>query len=101
MSDEDQADRYVDAIAADWRAAPLSPADRALCEYAAKLTHHQHEVDPADLDELRAQGFDDRAIHDAAQVVSYFNYITRIADALGVEQEDFIKPWGELYSENE
>ena len=49
---------------------------------------------PADLDRLRAHGFDDTAIHDATQVVAYFNYITRIADALGVEPEDFISPWG-------
>ena len=37
---------------------------------------------------------DDRAIHDAVQVIGYFNYITRVADALGVEREDFIPPWG-------
>lgn len=50
---------------------------------------------PADLDTLRAQGLDDTAIHDATQVIAYFNYITRIADALGVEPESFIDPtWG-------
>ena len=47
-----------------------------------------------DLDRLRGLGLDDPAIHDAVQVVAYFNYITRIADALGVEPEDFIPPWG-------
>ncbi|HSE42051.1 MAG TPA: hypothetical protein VLH08_14900 [Acidobacteriota bacterium] len=46
-----------------------------------------------DVQLLKAQGFDDRAIHDAAQVISYFNYITRIADSLGVECEDFIQEW--------
>jgi alkylhydroperoxidase family enzyme len=51
-------------------------------------------MSPEDLDALRAHGFSDRAIHDAVQVVSYFNYITRVADALGVEDEDFIRPWG-------
>lgn len=49
---------------------------------------------PDDLDVLRTHGFDDRAIHDAVQVIGYFNYITRLADALGVEPEDFIEPWG-------
>jgi alkylhydroperoxidase family enzyme len=49
---------------------------------------------PADLDVLRSHGLDDRAIHDAVQVIGYFNYITRVADALGVEPEDFIEPWG-------
>ena len=47
----------------------------------------------ADLDILRSFGFDDRAIHDATQVISYFNYINRIADSLGVEPETFIRPW--------
>jgi len=49
---------------------------------------------PSDLEELRIQGLDDPAIHDAVQVIAFFNYITRIADALGVEPEDFIQPWG-------
>jgi alkylhydroperoxidase family enzyme len=49
---------------------------------------------PADLDVLREHGFDDRAVHDAVQVIGYFAYITRVADALGVEPEDFIEPWG-------
>lgn len=49
---------------------------------------------PADLETLRAAGFDDRAVHDATQVIAYFNYINRVADALGVEPEDFIQPWG-------
>jgi uncharacterized peroxidase-related enzyme len=91
----EEADAYVHAIARDWRSAPLSPEDRALCTYAAKLTGRQAEMTPADLDALRAAGFDDRAIHDATQVIAYFNYITRVADALGVEPETFIDPpWG-------
>lgn len=81
-------------MARDWRQAPLADADRALCAFAVKLTRHQHDVTPADLDELRRQGFDDRAIHDAVQVIAYFNYVTRVADGLGVEPEDFIRPWG-------
>jgi uncharacterized peroxidase-related enzyme len=84
----------VHAIARDWRTAGLPAADQALCEYAEKLTRQQRDMGPADLDALRAHGFDDRAIHDATQVIGYFNYITRVADALGVEPEDFIEPWG-------
>jgi uncharacterized peroxidase-related enzyme len=84
----------VQAVARRWREAPLAAAERALCEFAAQLTHRQHTVTPADLDKLRELGFDDRAIHDAVQVVAYFNYITRIADGLGVEPEEFIRPWG-------
>ena len=46
-----------------------------------------------DIQQLRQHGLDDRAIHDATQVISYFNYINRIADALHVEPEKFIRPW--------
>ncbi len=79
----------------DWRTAPLAPGDRALCAFAAKLTREPTSMRPADLDVLRAAGFDDRAIHDAVQVIAYFNGITRVAEALGVEPETFIRPWGD------
>ena len=82
------------AVARDWRGAALAPADRALCEFAAKLTHEQHGMTQDDVAGLRSHGFDDRAVHDAVQVVAYFNYITRVADGLGVEPEDFIERWG-------
>jgi uncharacterized peroxidase-related enzyme len=94
MADPARADAFVHAVARDWRTAPLMPADRALCAFAARLTHHPHAMSPADLDALRAHGLDDRAIHDAVQVIGYFNYINRVADGLGVEPEDFIQPWG-------
>jgi len=84
----------VNAIASDWRQADLSEADEALCLYAEKLTRRQESLGQEDVDELRSHGFDDRAIHDATQVIAYFNYITRIADGLGVEPEDFLRPWG-------
>jgi len=85
----------VHALVRDWRTAPLTDVDRALCEFAVRLTHRQHEMAPADLDRLRKHELSDEAIHDAVQVVGYFNYITRVADALGVEPEEFIQPWGE------
>ena len=94
IDDEEEAEAYVHALVRDWRATPLAPVDRALCEFAAKLTHSPAAMTPADLDALRAHGLDDRAISDATQIIGYFNYINRVADALGVEPEDFIKPWG-------
>jgi len=93
--DAAEADAYVHAIARDWQTAPLSAADRALCGFAAKLTREPRNMRPADLDTLRAHGLNDRAIHDAVQVVGYFDYINRVADALGVEPEDFIQTWGQ------
>ena len=89
----EEADAFVEAIATDWRTAPLSDRDHALCEVAVKLTHAQHEMTPADLDALRAHGFDDPAIHDAVQIIGYFNYISRVADTLGVEDEPHVRDW--------
>lgn len=80
------------ALAVDWRTAPLPAADAALCEFAEKLTRTPGAMVRGDVDVLRAQGFDDRAIHDAAQVAAYFNYINRIADALEVELEPDMPP---------
>lgn len=82
-------------MARDWTEAPLSPADQALCRLAEQLTAEPASVAPADIDTLRKHGFDDTAIHDATQVIAYFNYINRIADGLAVEDEDFVRAWGE------
>jgi uncharacterized peroxidase-related enzyme len=95
FSDSKEADSYVHAIANNFQSAPLSPQDRALCEFAKKLTMSPNEMSPTDLDQLREQGFNDLTIHDAVQVISYFNYINRVAESLGVEPENFIRPWGE------
>lgn len=83
------------AIARDWRAAKLDEADRALCAYAEKLTLRPTAMDETDVQQLRSAGWDDRSIHDATQIIGFFNYINRVADGLGVEREDFIDRWGE------
>lgn len=80
------------AIKKDWRAASLESADRSLLGFAEKLTTSPQDMSAADVRKLRASGFDDRAIHDLVQVVSYFNYINRIADGLGTDSEDFFPP---------
>jgi len=75
----------------DWRAAALSPEDRALCAYAERATRAPASCGAADVASLRGCGFDDVAIHDAVQVIAYFNYINRIADCLGVDLEPEMK----------
>ncbi len=60
---------------------------RALCDFAARLTRAPATVSAADIQALRAHGLDDADIHDAIQVVAYFNYVNRVADAVGVEDE--------------
>ncbi len=63
--------------------------------FADKLTRSPTAMGEADAAGLRAVGLSDAAVHDATQVVSYFNYINRVADALGVELETFVRAWGE------
>ena len=94
MSDPHAADEFVHTIVRDWRDADLTERDRILCDFAMLVTRDQSRLRERHLDDLRAKGFSDREIHDAAQVVAYFNYISRIADSLGVEEETFILRWG-------
>ena len=60
---------------------------RALCEFAVKLTLEPASVDASDVQRLREHGWSDSAVHDAIQVIAYFNYINRVADAIGIEDE--------------
>ena len=78
---------WIAALLADWRRAVLTPADRALCAFAEKLTRTPAAMSAADLEHLRSVGLDDVAIHAAIQVVAYFNYINRLADAVHVDLE--------------
>ena len=71
----------------DYRLANLSPRERALCDFAVKLTTLAAEVDEADIDALRAEGLTDTDVSDAIQVIAYFNYVTRVADGVGIEDE--------------
>ena len=75
----------------DYRAADLDPRVRALCDLALRLTLEPADVSREDADGLRAHGWSDAAIHDAIQVVSYFNYINRVAEAVGIDDEP---EWG-------
>jgi len=84
---EAEQDRLLAALETDDAAAPVDAADRAMLEYAEKLTLRPAEVSRADADALRAAGFDDRAIHDICAVTAYFAFVNRIADGLGVELE--------------
>lgn len=74
-------------MAVDYRDAALEPRARALCDFAVLLTATPSAVGAADVDALRMHGVDDVAIHDAIQVIAYFNYINRVADAVGIEDE--------------
>ncbi len=75
-----------------WRNAGLAARESVLAAFAEQLTLEPGAMCAADLAPLRAQGLDDRAIHDAVQVIGYFNYINRVADGLGLELEPDMDP---------
>ena len=71
----------------DYTQAELSPADRAMADYVVKLTRDATQISPRDHEKLRAAGFDDRGILQITLIASWFNYINRVADALGVGRD--------------
>jgi uncharacterized peroxidase-related enzyme len=74
----------------DYREANLDTKTRAMCDYAVKLTRDPASEAETDIAGLRSAGLTDEEIHDATQVIALFNYYTRLANALGVEPEDFM-----------
>ena len=77
-------DTLVAALREDWRTAPISDAERVMIEYVVQLTEDSTCITPAHHDRLRTVGFDDRGILQITLIASWFNYINRVADALGV-----------------
>ena len=89
---DDQTREFCDQLIADWRQARLKDADAAMLEYVCKLSDQPDEMRSADVERLRDNGFDDRAIHDICCVAAYYEFVNRIADGLGVELEaDFTR----------
>jgi uncharacterized peroxidase-related enzyme len=93
--DESAREDWLARLADDWRRAELTAVDAALCTYAEKLTRAPAHMREADLAPLRAAGLDDVAIHAAIQVIAYFNYINRVADAVHVSLERGMPPYPE------
>jgi uncharacterized peroxidase-related enzyme len=77
----------ADALQSDYRSAPISEQDRAMLDYVVKLTKDATKVSPDDHTKLRTAGFDDRGILQITLIASWFNYINRVADALGVGRD--------------
>jgi uncharacterized peroxidase-related enzyme len=77
-------DAFVQALRDDFRTAPISRRDRVMLEYTVKLTKDATKITREDHEHLREVGFDDRGILQITLIASWFNYINRVADALGV-----------------
>jgi uncharacterized peroxidase-related enzyme len=80
-------EKLVKAIQEDYANAPLSPADRAMLDYVGKVTLKATSIGPDDHVTLRQHGFDDKGILQITLIASFFNYINRVADALGVGRD--------------
>ena len=74
---------FPDKVIHNFRRAPLNDRERAMLEFAAKMTRNSAEMSPADLEPLRKLGFSDEAIFELAQVAAMFNFTNRLANALG------------------
>lgn len=77
----------VRALQDDYRTAPLSEQDRVMLDYVVQITRDATRISPDDHVKLRAVGFDDTGILQITLITSWFNYINRVADALGVGRE--------------
>ena len=77
----------VAALEDDYRNAPISEQEKVMLDYVVQITRDATRISPAYHERLRAAGFDDKGILQITLIASWFNYINRVADALGVGRE--------------
>jgi uncharacterized peroxidase-related enzyme len=77
----------VEALKKDFRTAPISEQDRTMLEYVVKLTKDATQCSSKDIAKLHEVGFDDRGILQITLIAAWFNYINKVADALGVGRD--------------
>jgi len=77
----------VNALRRDYKSAPISEQDRAMLDFAVQLTKDATKISREDHAKLRVAGFDDKGILQITLIASWFNYINRVADALGVGRD--------------
>jgi len=80
-------EEMVKALQEDYANAPVSEQDRVMLDYVVQVTKDATRISPEDHERLRAVGFDDKGILQITLIASWFNYINRVADALGVGRD--------------
>ena len=80
-------DELVQALCEDYKRAPITEAERVMVDFVVKLTKDATKISPIDHERLHGVGFDDRAILQITLIAAWFNYINRVADALGIGRE--------------
>ena len=81
-------EELVRALKEDYKSAPVSEQDALMLDFVVRLTRDAAGISANDHQRLRSVGFDDQAILQITLIASWFNYINRVADALGVGRED-------------
>ena len=80
-------DELVTALQDDYKTAAISPAERVMLDYVVDVTRDATRIGPDHHQRLRSAGFDDQGILQITLIASWFNYINRVADALGVGRD--------------
>jgi uncharacterized peroxidase-related enzyme len=77
-------EKLVAELRQDPNSANLSDEDRAIVNFVIRLTKYPSSMIEDDVKQLRKFGFDDRAVLQITMIASWFNYVNRVADALGL-----------------
>jgi len=77
----------AEVLSVDYDNADISKRERAICDYAMKLSETPYKITEEDIERLRKEGLDDLAIFHVNQIAAYFNYVNRVVHGLGVNLE--------------
>lgn len=80
-------DDLIKALRTDYKTAPITEAETVMCDYVVQLTKDATKIHPGYHEKLREAGFNDQGILQITLIASWFNYINRVADALGIGRE--------------
>ena len=83
-------DVLTEAIKTDFHQADVDAPTRKMLEYVERVTLTPADVEEKEVEELKRYGFSDEDIFDMVHITGYFSHINRVADALGVDLEDFM-----------
>ena len=84
-------DEQISQIVTDFQTADIDETTKVILEFAVKVTNAAPTITPADLERLRGYGLTDEALFAIVEVVGFFCYVNRIADAFGIELDEFLE----------
>lgn len=84
-------DEQISQIVTDFQTADIDETTKAILEFVVKVTKAAPTLTPSDLEHLRSHGLTDEALFAIVEVVGFFCYVNKIADAFGIELDDFLE----------